>query len=444
MFGNNFYMYILKFLLSYISQVVCVGRADNMCYPDFDPWGPFNYIHDANVAKYTACLGPRPSRRITKAGEELAYLAEVLEGECVSVSTFTELDADISKELERKRASPVKSDQVGLKGQKTISKEKTSVVRPTPQKFDHLLMTPWFKSYYQFGMACPRDMVITLGNTVLEAPTGSRVRYFESAFFRDLVYPLWKTDRRIHWKSAPQPTCADSMYVPGYWSKTYDEIKKEYAPSGYNTCLKEEEVAFDAADMMKCGKDIFYKKGTSANNLGIEWLRREFTDLRFHALHFPLDPSPHLDVNLIPLRPPTDGSEGIVLVNRRSPPLKSEMKLWEANNWKPVFAPIALTHDVSAVAICSSNLNMNMMSISEKCVVIEECETNMDEFLTDLGFDVIGVPLRSLNEFGGGVHCVTWDIKRRDTCKDYFPCQDYETERDVDLNNYFDAEIYPQ
>lgn len=86
------------------------------------------------------------------------------------------------------------------------------------------------------------------------------------------------------------------------------------------------------------------------------------------------------------------------------------MKLWTANNWKPIFAPLPITNEVSPVAICPSSLNMNMMSISEKCVVIEECETNMDEFLSDLGFDVIGVPLRSLNEFGGGVHCVTWDI----------------------------------
>lgn len=53
---------------------------------------------------------------------------------------------------------------------------------------------------------------------------------------------------------------------------------------------------------------------------------------------------------------------------------------------------------------------MNLLSISEQCVIIEECETGVENLLSDLGFDVIGVPLRSLNEFGGGVHCVTWGI----------------------------------
>lgn len=33
--------------------------------------------------------------RITKAAEELAYLADVLEGECINVSTFKDLDPGI-------------------------------------------------------------------------------------------------------------------------------------------------------------------------------------------------------------------------------------------------------------------------------------------------------------------------------------------------------------
>lgn len=53
---------------------------------------------------------------------------------------------------------------------------------------------------------------------------------------------------------------------------------------------------------------------------------------------------------------------------------------------------------------------MNLLSVSERCVIIEECETAMEAVLEDLAFDVIGVPLRALNEFGGGVHCVTWGI----------------------------------
>lgn len=34
------------------------------------------------------------------------------------------------------------------------------------------------------------------------------------------------------------------------------------------------------------------------------------------------------------------------------------------------------------------------------------------------------------------------DIRRHDTCKDYFPEQDYELERNMDLNNFTDIEEF--
>lgn len=63
------------------------------------------------------------------------------------------------------------------------------------------------------------------------------------------------------------------MYI--FWDQKDEEITKGFK-NGYKSSMLETEVAFDAADMMRCGKDIFYKKDSSANNLGIEWLRREF------------------------------------------------------------------------------------------------------------------------------------------------------------------------
>jgi len=66
-------------------------------------------------------------------------------------------------------------------------------------------------------------------------------------------------------------------------------------------------------------------------------------------------------------------------------------------------------------------LHINVLSISDKCILIEESEIEMYNLLTDLGFDVITCPLRSINEFGGGIHCSTLDIKRNDEMKDYFP-----------------------
>eukprot|EP01112_Ceratiomyxa_fruticulosa_P001588 TRINITY_DN11768_c0_g1_i1.p1 TRINITY_DN11768_c0_g1~~TRINITY_DN11768_c0_g1_i1.p1 ORF type:complete len:225 (-),score=17.04 TRINITY_DN11768_c0_g1_i1:426-1100(-) len=200
-------------------ELVCVGRVDNSCYPNQDPWCYYNYIHDTHLAKYASCLGARPKDRLLKAASELQNLVDIIEGEQIETKTLTELDEDIQISLARNRGSvcggdtrePTKEPKDRL-----IVKDKSKTIRPSVQKFDHLLMTPWFTNYYQFSMACPRDMIITLGNTLLEAPTGSRVRYFESSFYRDLIMPIWKSDKRVHWKKAPQPTCSDSMFKLGY------------------------------------------------------------------------------------------------------------------------------------------------------------------------------------------------------------------------------------
>jgi hypothetical protein len=41
-------------------------------------------------------------------------------------------------------------------------------------------------------------------------------------------------------------------------------------------------------------------------------------------------------------------------------------------------------------------------------------------------------------------HAVTWDIRRQDSCVDYFPNQDYESECQLDLDNYIDGKIFPK
>ncbi|CAF5225538.1 unnamed protein product, partial [Rotaria magnacalcarata] len=59
----------------------------------------------------------------------------------------------------------------------------------------------------------------------------------------------------------------------------------------------------------------------------------------------------------------------------------------------------------------------------------------------ELGFDVITCPFRVLNEFGGSIHCVTWDIRRQGSCIDYFPNQNYEAECQIDLESYSDQVV---
>ena len=72
----------------------------------------------------------------------------------------------------------------------------------------------------------------------------------------------------------------------------------------------EEEPLFDAADILRFGKDLIVQHGFTTNLKGIDWLKRHFPDHRVHTVNFPGDPYPiHIDATFTPIRP------GLILNN---------------------------------------------------------------------------------------------------------------------------------
>jgi glycine amidinotransferase len=224
---------------------------------------------------------------------------------------------------------------------------------------------------------------------------------------------------------APIPSFSDSMYNLKFWD--YSEAERNKRMHRYEFCLSEAEPLFDAADISRVGKDIFVQKSMTTNDAGIAWIKKTFPELRVHPCHFPYDLYPsHIDCTFVPLRPPTSGSDGLVLINPERPPLASESKIWLENGWKFINAPKPAQSDRPSFSQSSAWLSMNILSLSTKCVVAEENETELHRLLESYGFDVITVPFRHVYEFGGGLHCATWDIKRNDSCMDYFPNQEFD------------------
>lgn len=183
-------------------------------------------------------------------------------------------------------------------------------------------------------------------------------------------------------------------------------------------CLTNEEPIFDAADIMRCGKDIFVQLSMTANAAGIEWLARELAPfgVRVHTLRFPYDLAPsHLDCTFVPLRP------GLVLTNPERPIAEDDAQVFKRAGWRFVDAPQPTNPTRPWASQSSKWLSMNVLSISPSCVIAEEQETALHQLLEAEGFDVIKVPFRAVYEFGGSLHCATWDIARDDACENFFP-----------------------
>ena len=66
---------------------------------------------------------------------------------------------------------------------------------------------------------------------------------------------------------------------------------------------------------------------------------------------------------------------------------------------------------------------MNVLSLNRETVICEASEKPLIKLLKELGFTVFDIPFRSVFEFGGSLHCATWDVRRRGVCEDYFPKQ---------------------
>jgi len=134
-------------------------------------------------------------------------------------------------------------------------------------------------------------------------------------------------------ESAPKPRLTDADYHPDYLSDKIGNAKRLQWAAEKFFVTTEEEPLFDAADVLRFGRDLVVQHGFTTNLKGIEWLRRHFPDHRVHTVNFPGDPYPiHIDATFTPLRP------GLILNNpqRRLP--DDQRKMFERNDWQIVDA----------------------------------------------------------------------------------------------------------
>jgi glycine amidinotransferase len=299
------------------------------------------------------------------------------------------------------------------------------VDRPEPLDFSQKVSTPDWSQDSMFGVMPPRDVLLTVGNEIVEATTTQRSRWFEYLAYRPLLQRYFDQDPEFRWEAAPKPRLTDATYVDGmefwdYAESLPDEEQIERFTKNRQWNLTEEEPLFDAADIGRFGKDLFVQRSTTTNGKGIDWLRRHFPEHRLHEVLFYEAHPMHIDATFIPLRP------GLALSNRKRVPMTDEMvKLFEINDWEvvPCAEPAYDKDTKPPLCFCSEWLSMNTLLLDEKTIFAEETETAQLEQFSQLGFEVIPVPFWAVGPFGGGLHCATADVYREGDLEDYFPKQ---------------------
>ena len=351
---------------------VIVGRADFTCIPPTEPATEAKIPEDSDMR---GLWGPRPLHTVEVANRQLDTLTQGLEAKGVRVD------------------------------------------RPTPIQWNQAVTTPDFMTGTMFGCMPPRDVLLTVGKEILSAPMSFRCRYWEYLAYHDLMQRYFDEDPEFRWEQAPRPRLSADAYQEGYFDEiTLEERLRRTAALDFVTT--EHEPLFDAADVLRIGKDLFCQHGLTTNRRGMEWLKRHYPDHRVHAVNFPGDPYPiHIDATFVPLRP------GLVMNNPKRPLPAEQRRIFEANDWEIIDAAQPANDKPPPLCYSSVWLSMNVLVVNHQTVIVEASEVHQMDQLDKLQFEVIPMPFRDAYPFGGGLHCATADVFREGKCEDYFPKQ---------------------
>ncbi len=244
---------------------------------------------------------------------------------------------------------------------------------------------------------CPRDVALVLGPTVVETASPTRARYFESFALRHLVDGVLTAGGQ--WLAMPQPRLEESTYLEDGRGRVR---------------LADHEPLFEAANVLRLGRDLLYQVSGSGNERGLRWLRSLLgllgEGIRVHPLRN-MYAGTHIDSTIALLRP------GLVLLNPRRVTPETVPRCFDG--WEVVWCPEPAPGSVNPFDLSSPWISMNLLMVDTDLAVVDATHPALVRALERHGIDVIPLRLRHARTLGGGFHCVTLDLTRDGGPQDY-------------------------
>ncbi|KJZ74744.1 hypothetical protein HIM_05861 [Hirsutella minnesotensis 3608] len=344
-------------------KAVIVGRAEHSAFPSEPPHMIAATMPEQHAAQFRP-LNPFPADIVAKAQWELDNFASLLQRYGVRVY----------------RPKEVRWDKVG-----------------------------------GYTGAMPRDGLMTVGHTLIEAHFAWRCRRHEIELgFRDILDQLSGGNSRGQLYRAPVVVGHDTIYdgVASVDSNGTAPREIRNGNSGH-WAINNSRPAFDTADFLRFGKTLVGQLSNVTNLKGVRYLEAvlpegytvEILDTRDnHAMH--------IDATILPLR------QGVLVYN---PERVTEEELrrhdiFAGDDWElhaHPFAPQPRGPDRPPMFMCSPWLVLNALSLDERRIFVEESEAEFAEWLeTRFGMEVIRCPFQNVNSIGGSFHCATVDLVR--------------------------------
>jgi glycine amidinotransferase len=222
----------------------------------------------------------------------------------------------------------------------------------------------------------------------------------------------------MRWESAPKPRLTKSTYKSNYLPEGISEEERYKKIEDRDMILTEQEPLFDAAEILRFGKDLFYHNNFTSNLKGLNWLKRHFPNHRVHQVNLPGELIPtHIDACFTPIKP------GVIIINPNRKISNEQRKIFDNNKWDIIDAAPSVHNTPPPMCYSSIWLSMNVLILNPSTICVEASEEKMIKQMENFGMTVVPVPFRDVYAFGGSLHCATTDVYREGECEDYFPNQ---------------------
>tara|TARA_B100000242_G_C43053656_1_gene492500 strand:- start:2799 stop:3965 length:1167 start_codon:yes stop_codon:yes gene_type:complete len=322
---------------------------------------------------------------------------------------------------------------------KILEQNDVKVIRPKWPFSDSTFRSPnWITNGYDIYNV--RDNQIIFGNKIISTPPSSRYRQNEYFAFYEIFQNL-QNNPETSWVSVPKPSLPKGFSLPLNKTPTELELQENNKHADLSSGLTEQltylidsEMIFDAANIIRIGRDILYLVSSTGNLSGYKWLKNFLgDDYRIHLTR--TYRSSHLDSTICPLAP------GLVLLNGDrvdEQTIPSFFKNWEKiyfsdvspipkeeiDFFKNIREPISkklkeLSFESPISYISSPWGGLNVFSISQNTVCVEKSQTKLIKKLESYKLNVIPVKYRHCFTMLGCLHCSTLDLEREGGLEDY-------------------------
>ena len=258
-----------------------------------------------------------------------------------------------------------------------------------------------------------RDNTLILGDEIIETPPAVRSRYLETRLLTPVFQRYFQAGAR--WTTMPRPLLTDLSFDLSYARDSTSvrrlEVIEDPQPSSYDVGL---EMMIDAAQVLRLGRDLLINIAHENHRMAVDWLERHLEGrYRVHRVNRMADG--HIDSMLLAVRPGLFLARNEGLRNL----LPEELRSWKFLIPPPPDPGDFPVYDDGDLVLTSPYIDLNVLSIDEETVLVNEDCTGVRKLLESEGITAIPVRHRHRRLFGGGFHCFTLDTRRDGGCEDY-------------------------